>query len=416
MIRKNLVIKLFDGFTMQRWNDQLRPMDLVEIDKQAHRMCLAYFLAKAVEKDQPVDFIHLIEHGIFKYFERIVVTDIKPPVFYRIRSNFEQYKALRTFVKNSMLPYLEGLPEDFIKRFTVWCDNINHKESFEEEIFTVAHADSTYWEFEFLHTANPQGFCMKELQKDMLAQRNKDSIAVMRRHLEQKLETRTERIANKEDLYADEDYSSYSELVKMFGQMRFQNRWAQLHRVPKTSVLGHSFYVAVLSYLVSLCVPNMCRSRIINNFFTGLFHDLPEIFTRDIISPLKTNIAGLADLIKCIEEEELEKKFKKLVPSRIAEDLFYLIKDEFVDCIRKNGEFVLCAKITPELDKDELSPRDGSLVRFCDHLAAFVEADIALRNGAMASDFSAAKSRIVEKYSACTVAGLNFQSFFLDFL
>ena len=414
MIHKSLVIKLFDGFTMQRWNDQLRPMELVEIDKQAHKMSLAYFLAKAVEKEEKIDFVHLIELGLFEYFERIVITDIKPPVFYKIKANEERYRALRAFVKNSMLPYLEGLPQDFIDRFCAWCDDIEPKDSLEEKILTLAHIDASTWEYELLHTANPHGYGMEDIRRDMESFHSKHM--VVRRHLIQKLETRDQRMASKDNLYDDEDYSSYTQLVKMFGQMRFQVRWAQLHRVPKTSVLGHSYYVAMMTYLFSLSIANVCSKRLTNNFFTGLFHDLPEVFTRDIISPLKTNIPGLGDLIKEIEEEELEHKFKKLVPAPIAEELFYFIKDEFADCTFEDGEIKFHKEgLTADHNKNELSPRDGALVRFADQMAAFIEADTALRNGATASDFITAKGRIVEKYSDKEVAGLTFKSLFLDF-
>ncbi len=29
--------------SMQRWNDKIRPVDLRELDKQAHKMIIAYF-------------------------------------------------------------------------------------------------------------------------------------------------------------------------------------------------------------------------------------------------------------------------------------------------------------------------------------------------------------------------------------
>jgi putative hydrolase of HD superfamily len=74
--------------------------------------------------------------------------------------------------------------------------------------------------------------------------------------------------------------------IDLCGQLRFQLRWSYLHRIPKTSVLGHMLIVAVLSYLFSLEI-GACRKRCYNNYFTGLFHDLPEVLTRDIVHPVK---------------------------------------------------------------------------------------------------------------------------------
>lgn len=413
MIRKSLILKLFDGFTMQRWNDQLRPTELIEADKQAHALCLSYFLARAIEDEEKIDMQELIEHAVFRYLERIIITDIKPPVFKKIKANELQYKALRQFVKESMIPYLDGLPESFISRFSRWCDEPEISDTLVSRIDEIARTDATLWEFSLLKNANPNGFGLNEIAEDMQQLRNKH--LALRRHLIAKLETKHIRQENKEDLFSDENYSSYSQLVKMFGQMRFQIRWAQLHREPKTSVLGHSFYVAVITYFLSLSA-GLCPKRIYNNFFTGLFHDLPEVFTRDIISPLKTNIHGLDKLIKNIEQEEMDKKFKQLIPERLRAELFYFIDEEFTDFTIQNGEIITHINGIPnEFDHEQYHPRDGSLVRLADHLGAFVEADMALKNGATAADFINAKERIMENYSKKKIVGLDLKALFLDF-
>ncbi len=414
MIRKSLISKLFEGFTMQRWNDQLRPTQLVEIDKQAHATCLAYFLARSIEDEEDIDMNELIELIVFHYLERIIVTDIKPPVFARIKSNDVQYEALRTFVKDSMLPYLEGIPEEFVQKFVNWCENpFQNTDTLTYKILEIAKADATLWEYELLKTANPNGFGMDDIAKDMQNLQNKH--IELKRHLVKKLETKHIREENKTDLFSNENYSSYDQLVKMFGQMRFQVRWAQLHREPKTAVLGHSFFVALLSYFFSLSA-NACPKRIYNNFFTSIFHDLPEVFTRDIISPLKNNIEGLGELIKQIEHEEMNKKFKMLIPQTLIPELFYFIDDEFADLTIQNGREITHEEgISEEHNFDEFCPKDGTIVRLADQMAAFVEADMALANGATSSEFITAKERLKMKYSSQKIAGLNLNSLFLDF-
>jgi putative hydrolase of HD superfamily len=41
VIRKSLLELIFSGAYLLRWNDKLRPVELLEIDKQAHKMLLA---------------------------------------------------------------------------------------------------------------------------------------------------------------------------------------------------------------------------------------------------------------------------------------------------------------------------------------------------------------------------------------
>ena len=70
--------------------------------------------------------------------------------------------------------------------------------------------------------------------------------------------------------------------------------------MPETFVMGHMLVVAILSYFMSLELDNPCRKRLENNFFSGLFHDLPEVLTRDIVSPVKNSVKGLDSIISQI--------------------------------------------------------------------------------------------------------------------
>ena len=82
MIKKSFLLKIFNAACMQRWNDKLRPIELTEMDKQAHKMMIAYVLGKMEEdKEETVNWIKIIEGGIYEYILRAALTDIKPPVF-----------------------------------------------------------------------------------------------------------------------------------------------------------------------------------------------------------------------------------------------------------------------------------------------------------------------------------------------
>lgn len=47
---KDLITKLTNGANMKRWNDELCPVELTELDKQAHKMIIAFILSKFEEE------------------------------------------------------------------------------------------------------------------------------------------------------------------------------------------------------------------------------------------------------------------------------------------------------------------------------------------------------------------------------
>ena len=111
MITKELLELLFEAASIQRWNDHNRPEHFTELDKQAHKMIYAYVLAKFEETDRgmAVDWCALIEGFLFEYLHRVVLTDIKPPVFHRLMA--EKGAQLNEWVLeqlNEQLAPLEG--------------------------------------------------------------------------------------------------------------------------------------------------------------------------------------------------------------------------------------------------------------------------------------------------------------------
>ena len=84
---ENLIERFFKAATMERWNDHIRPVQLTELDKQAHKMIIAYVLAKIEEDSRgkgSINWINLIEGFLFDFLHRLVLTDLKPSVFHRM--------------------------------------------------------------------------------------------------------------------------------------------------------------------------------------------------------------------------------------------------------------------------------------------------------------------------------------------
>jgi len=396
MIRKALLLKILDAANMQRWNDKIRPVELTELDKQAHKMIIAYTLGKYEEDDDDFDWIEVIEGGLFEFFQRLIVTDIKPPIFHRIKEDKTKYRELNQWVFKELESIISPLGEGFCERFrdhfsSDAADNINRR------ILDAAHFYATKWEFNIIERANPEGYEIKDIKKSLQIEQEKNY-----------------------DLKGMVQLVMYHRLrgfVDLCGQLRFQVRWGHIHRIPKTYVLGHMLMVAILSYLFTLEIKG-CRTRCINNYFTGLFHDLPEVLTRDIISPVKRSVKGLSRLIKQYEMEQMREVYS-MIPTEWHDEIEMFTADEFASLVRINGktEKVKSGDISDRFNEDEFNPRDGEMVKVADDLAAFIEAYSAVKNGSTNSDLDYAKAYIRKRYQkpGYDIGGLNVGEIFADF-
>lgn len=390
-IRKSLLQLVFAGAFMKRWNDKVRPMELLEVDKQAHKMIVAWALFQlnsqglnAKERLQLAETI--IEGGIFDYLYRLVITDIKPPIFYKIKENPEHYRMLTEWVQEQLEPRVKPLGNDFWERLTKYLANKN--EGLGERILGAAHIYASSWEFNLIKGVNLRNLEFEEIEK----------------WFKDKLELYADLKGVPE--LRDGAENPLSNFTHMCGQLRFQKRWSQTPRVPETSVIGHMFIVACYAYFFSMAL-GACRARRQNNFFAGLFHDLPELLTRDIISPVKKSVKGIGSLIKAYEESELEDRV--LTPLRthgyqaLSDRLGYFLGmetgSEFNNTIIRNGvhQALSFEEICNEGNVDDLDPKDGEMLKVCDILAAFIEAYTAQRNGISSDQLQQALWRIREE-------------------
>lgn len=104
MINPRLIDYIFSSASIQRWNDYPRMVELVELDKQAHKFIIAYFIAK-LEND--INYTHLIEAGIFEFLRRVVVTDIRPDVFRKALQ--KKSKEINAWVISKLSPSIQDI-------------------------------------------------------------------------------------------------------------------------------------------------------------------------------------------------------------------------------------------------------------------------------------------------------------------
>lgn len=387
--------EVFRGFHIQRWNDRIRPMDLVEIDKHAHKMLISYILAKYDENNYSVNWSKLILYGIFEMFRRIAISDIKSPIYAEITKRPEVFEKLNEFVYNKYSSIIEET--DLLKEFQTFLD-VSHKDSsIEIRLLNAAHIYASIWEFKIIENANPGSYQVEKIRKEL-----------------------DNRMSPYSDLIGIQKLSEpfpIKHFVDLFGYLRFQYRWAQLPRVPKTSVLGHSLLVAIISYLFAR-QNNACPKRLFNAFFGGLFHDLPEAVTRDIISPVKTSSPELDELIKNLEQELAIAEIYPLIENDWIDEIKYFTIDEFHNKVVKNDEIVIIdsiEKLNSSYNEDCYNPYDGSLIKAADHLAAFLEVWNSCNAGIRTDEMSSAAHNIRERYMSKKYGEIEFRRIYEHF-
>lgn len=388
MIRKTLIESIFEAASIERWNDHIRPSrGFTELDKQSHKLLCAYALGKL---NTDTDWLLLIEGGIFEFLHRLVLTDIKPPIFHRLME--EKGEELNRWVIEELRTDLQAIPGGFLERFERYFTDAAYAEK-EKGVLEAAHYLATKWEFDIIYSMSQTYY----------------GIDQTRRELDDKLKT-LESIPCFNVFMKNNNYRGF---INLLGELRFQQRWCRSPRIPETSVIGHMLIVAVLSYLCS-CEMGACRQRTVNNFLAGLFHDIPEVLTRDIVSPVKNSVDGLDALIKSIEQEQMEQVLYPLIPKEWQTEIGYYTDDEFSDKVLVDGvlTYTTADEITQKYNRDCYMPVDGTVIRACDHLAACIETYVSHTCGVTTHTLQDGNRDLYMKYRNAVIGGIDFGSLF----
>ncbi len=330
----------FNSANMNRWNDHMRPVDLTELDKQAHKAAIAWVLGKFEESSgNRVDWRTVIEHTMFSFIQRSVLTDLKPQVFHRIAS--ERRGPVNDYVMSEFDRLVPDTDPGFRRRFREYLED--PKSTHEDAVIRAAHYLATRWEFNLIYDSN----------------RSLYGIEGTRAEIDEQINQHTDLAGVRAAMSSENTF----DFIDLIGQLRFQQRWARTPRIPRTTVLGHSLMVADMMYLNDLDhgVPDR---QAYNDFYTGLFHDLPEVLTKDVISPIKENVSGLAAILEEYEHEQVESRIMPLLRQEWRDGFRMMVYDPFSD-----------------LDNPTFGGRNGTDLKACDLMAAYMEATISRRYG-----------------------------------
>ena len=403
-MKKKFILKIFEAFSIERWNDLVRPFEIIEMDKHAEK-CVAYIIAKYEESlGAKIDWEWLIYASLFDLLRKIQLCDIKAPVQTLIKNEYPQeYKKLNEWVYERYVKLIDD--QELLEKFRKYLDNLsqykgeNSDIALTVKIFRAAHKYSTLRELEMLTPVN-ESQRLEGIRKEL----NADLQGYLDLRGLQLLITRQKPF----------------DFLMRIEQLRFQTRWNQTPRVPKTSVLGHCFFVAVITLLLGReCGTELCGRRVYNNFFSGLFHDLPESVTRDIISPVKNATDGLPEIVKHIEDQIVQKELVPLMEPFYRDEILYWTSDEFSNrAIFDNCVLSISFnELNSKFNEDRYSPVDGKLVRAADHLSALLEAHLSIQHGITSVQLQKGRENLYKGYKkGVLVNGIDVPGIFDDIM
>ena len=336
----DLVYRFFDAVNMHRWNDHLRPLDLTEVDKQAHKAAIAWVLGmyEKYENGTDIDWQRLIEHGMFSFLKRTVLTDLKPQLLHRMED--EKFDEVNDYVIAEVKTGIPDMEPSLLKRFEDYLRE--PQDTIEDKIVSAAHYMATNWEFNIIYDMNKRSFGIEQTKTALAMELSSYSdLLGVRRVIDSQSMT----------------------FVDLIGQLRFQQRWTRIPRMPQTTVLGHSLMVAIMVYLNDLD-KGVTGRQIYNDYYTALFHDLPEVLTKDVITPVKVNVHGLVEILDEYEHELMNTKIMPLIPEAWHDEFRFLTFEPFSD-----------------KDDERYGKVDGKCVKLCDVMGAYLEANVSRRIG-----------------------------------
>ena len=372
----------------------MRPFEIVEMDKAAEKMIAAYIIGKFEENEgRKLNWEWMIYSSLFYLLKKISLCDIKSPVQQMIRQRYpDEYRKINGWIFSQYKDIIGD--EELLSMFSDYCGGTQSLKDDEtilaERVLQAAHRFSSLRELQLIEPVNEKERIIK-IKEEFLGEVEKyTDLAGMRCLL-------------------DRNSRAFLFIMKI-EQLRFQTRWNQTPRVPKTSVLGHCFFVAVLSLLLLRdSGVKFCKKRLFNDFFSALFHDLPESVTRDIISPVKQATTELPGIVKQIEDDIVHAELVPLMESFYVDEILYFTSNEFQNRILiseldggKTSQNVSFEELQENYNSDAYSPVDGKIVRLADHLSALIEAASSIKYGITSRQLTSGRDNILKMYLAGT--------------
>ncbi|OAA30889.1 hydrolase [Kosmotoga arenicorallina S304] len=349
-------------FTMFRWNNRptlLRTNEAENAFISAQFSLLLSLIAR--EHGEEINEDRLFKRILFKELPKCIISDISVDTKVLIKElDPEKWDAVFDATVSEVAPLLpENHREDFMNEMKAAKDD-----SIEGKIISIGDLLSATLEADIHSRFFPEYY--------------EEALGSLKKRLSRFDDFQPYRIL-KESLWIKDYQEALVVLLRAV-------RWNRLKRNVETTVAGHSFYVAVIAYLLALM-----ENEVGNNVNSlevvkkALLHDIPESLTGDIITPTKRKVKGFEEVISRVEEKMVSERLLVHMPESIALELKQRMLDPF-------------------------GGTEGKLVRAADLTAAVVECLMEIKTGNAQLAFRSAISNMLDTLSESEFENVRYLS------
>ncbi|MCG8315946.1 MAG: 5'-deoxynucleotidase [Pseudomonadales bacterium] len=142
-------------------------------------------------------------------------------------------------------------------------------------------------------------------------------------------------------------------------RLRWIKRWGLKRNVVEENVMEHSWQVATIAHVLAIIHQKKFSGDIDPNLVatTALYHDVSEIITGDLPSPVKYHSERILSAYRVIEQEA-EEELLGLLPSDMQDSFSSMLLHKQVDT--KVAEFVKAADLISAFLKCQLEVNSGN--------------------------------------------------------
>jgi len=166
-----------------------------------------------------------------------------------------------------------------------------------------------------------------------------------------------------------------SSFYAYLSRLRWIKRWGLKRNAHEENVMEHSWEVAVIAHILALIKNRYFNANIDANAVAAaaLYHDITEVITGDLPTPIKYHSQEIRQAYKRIEKEA-EKELLDLLPEPLRQDFDALVRQE------------------------TMPPEQHAIIKAADKISAYLKCQAELKAGN--AEFEQAAAELAEVISA----------------